>query len=329
MQENREKYTELANRIYDLDGEVYECVGSNLGRTFTGGRERTVRTLSMLMYTKPDWHLLRSELALISNMARTIKNKEEKSRLMEKYNQILKEIEELPDVFGKEDIVDAERVALNNLVLKREKISENDHLVICISRTQGSAGNDIGFELADDLKINYYDVEIFDQVMKRLEAEKGEVSDKENFTDFNKYGKKSPESLKTKLREFNRYHGLPKQDAVFFNMSDLICSLARTEDCIIMGRCADAILRNNHIPHVSLFISAPFGVRVQHIMAVRNMGLRQAARFLKKMDRQHRRYYEFYTGEKWGKPENYDLCINSANYGIKKTIDVIKRLLKQ
>lgn len=190
MQENREKYTELANRIYDLDGEVYECVGSNLGRTFTGGRERTVRTLSMLMYTKPDGHLLRSELALISNMARTIKNKEEKSRLMEKYNQILKEIEELPDVFGKEDIVDAERVALNNLVLKREKISENDHLVICISRTQGSAGNDIGFELADDLKINYYDVEIFDQVMKRLEAEKGEVSDKENFTDFNKYGKK-------------------------------------------------------------------------------------------------------------------------------------------
>ena len=86
---------------------------------------------------------------------------------------------------------------------------------------------------------------------------------------------------KGKLREFNRYHGLPKQDAVFFNMSDLICSLARTEDCIIMGRCADAILRNNHIPHVSLFISAPFGVRVQHIMAVRNMGLRQAARFLK------------------------------------------------
>lgn len=75
MQENREKYTELANRIYDLDGEVYECVGSNLGRTFTGGRERTVRTLSMLMYTKPDGHLLRSELALISNMARTIKTK--------------------------------------------------------------------------------------------------------------------------------------------------------------------------------------------------------------------------------------------------------------
>lgn len=52
MEENQKKYKELANRIYDLDGEVYECVGSSLGRTFTGGREATVRTLSMLMYTK-------------------------------------------------------------------------------------------------------------------------------------------------------------------------------------------------------------------------------------------------------------------------------------
>ena len=49
MEDNQKKYTELANRIYDLDGAVYECVGSSLGRTFTEGRERTVRTLSMLM----------------------------------------------------------------------------------------------------------------------------------------------------------------------------------------------------------------------------------------------------------------------------------------
>ena len=92
---------------------------------------------------------------------------------------------------------------------------------------------------------------------------------------------------------------------------------------------ADAILKNNHIPHISIFISAPFQVRTQHVMDVRNMDMKEAVRFLKKMDRQHKRYYEFYTGEKWGKPENYDLCINSANYGIKETIDVIKRLLNQ
>ena len=324
MQENKNKYYDIAERIYDLDGEVYECVGSSLGRTFTGDKRTCVNNLVMLMRTKPQGHLLRSELALISNMARTIRKDEDRSRLMKKYDEILKEIAELPASFGKVEILDENRAKLNTANL-RQKFSKDDHLIICIGRTQGSAGNDIGFELADKLRINYYYVEIFNQVMKRLEAEKDNVQDKENFTDFNKYGKKTHESLKTKLKELNRYHGLSKQDAVFFNMSDLICELARTEDCLIMRRCADAILKNNHIPHISIFISAPFQVRTQHVMDVRNMDMKQAVRFLKKMDKQHKKYYEFYTGEKWGKPENYDLCINSANYGIKETIDVIKR----
>lgn len=322
---NHEIYTELANRIYDLDAEVYHVLGSSLGRTFTGNRDTTIRTLSMLMYTKPDGHLLRSELALISNMARTIKDPAEKSRLMTEYDEILKAIEQLPNMFGSTDILDAERVALN-LAARREKISENDHLVICISRTQGSAGNDIGFELADKLHINYYDSEIFEQVLKRQEEEKFHIKEKECFTEFDKYGKKR-ETLKSKLRNMYRYHGLNREDAVFFNMSNLICNLARTEDCIIVGRCADIILRNNYIPHISLFISAPFEVRLQYMMNVREMDQKTAVKFLKKMDRQHKKYYEFYTSEKWGTPENYDLCINSANYGIKETIEIIERLI--
>ena len=325
---NQEIYTELANRIYDLDAEVYRVLGSSLGRTFTGNRDTTIRTLSMLMYTKPDGHLLRSELALISNMARTIKDPAEKSRLMTEYDEILKAIEQLPNMFGSTDILDAERAALN-LAVRREKISENDHLVICISRTQGSAGNDIGFELADKLRINYYDVEIFNQVMKRLEAEKDNVQDKENFTDFNKYGKKTHESLKTKLKELNRYHGLSKQDAVFFNMSDLICELARTEDCLIMGRCADAILKNNHIPHISIFITAPFEQRVRRIMEVNDLDHKKAVRLLKKLDRQHARYYNYYTGQKWGDAMNYDICFNSASYGIEESVEIIERMLNQ
>ena len=137
------------------------------------------------MYTKPDGHLLRSVLALISNMARTIRDKSERRRLMIEYDSILKEIESLPDTFGQTDIVDKERISLNNLIARRQnEISENDHLIICISRTQGSAGNDIGFGLADKLRINYYDVEIFDQVLRRLEAEKGAVNDAEYFAGF-------------------------------------------------------------------------------------------------------------------------------------------------
>lgn len=123
MQDNniREKCRELATRLYELDGEVYESVGSSLGRTFTGDREGTIRNLSALMYTKPDGHLLRSEMALISNMARTIKDKEEKSRLMKKYDEIFQEILTLPETFVATDIMDKERVALNHMIKRRKK----------------------------------------------------------------------------------------------------------------------------------------------------------------------------------------------------------------
>lgn len=324
--ENIEKCKKIAERLYELDGRVYECVGSSMGRSFPGNKEHAVRHLTELMYASPNGHLLRSEVALVSNMARTIQDKEVRSPLMREYDEILKEMADLPTTFGNVDILDLERAKLNSSNL-RQTFSKDDHLVICISRTQGSGGNDIGFELADTLKINYYDVGIFNKVLSRLEADTGTVTDQE----CNIYEKRSRLTeglqIKQKLKDISRYHGLPKQDAVFFNMSDLICSMARQEDCIIMGRCADVILKNNRIPHISIFIDAPFSLRMQRIMKVHNMNERQALHFLKKMDKQHKKYYNFYTGGTWGNPECYDLCINSASYGIEETVEVIERMI--
>lgn len=243
MQENKNKYYDIAERIYDLDGEVYECVGSSLGRTFTGDKRTCVNNLVMLMRTKPQGHLLRSELALISNMARTIRKDEDRSRLMKKYDEILKEIAELPASFGKVEILDENRAKLNTANL-RQKFSKDDHLIICIGRTQGSAGNDIGFALADALRINYYDAEIFNEVLRRLDAEKDSVTDVADLgTDLieNKY-QGSGRTIKERLKDFDRYHGLTREDAIFFNQSDLICKMAKEEDFIVMGRCADVIL---------------------------------------------------------------------------------------
>ncbi len=326
-----QKCMEIAERLYELDGEVYRCVGSTLGRTFSGDRRTTIKNLAMLMYTRPQGHLLRSEMALISNMARTIKNREDRSHLMGEYNEILKQVATLDTAFGKVDILDEERARLNTANL-HQKFSEDDHLIICIGRTHGSAGNDIGFALADALKINYYDVEIFNQVLSRLEAEKGSVNDDEKGIigeEFDKYRSNRTFNLKKSLKELSRYHGLTRKDAVFFNQSDLICSMAKSEDFIVMGRCADVILKNNHIPHISIFINAPFELRVHRVMEVNNMSMKQAIRFLKRMDKAHAKYYNFYTGEKWGVAENYDLCINSSSYGIDETVEVIERMINQ
>lgn len=328
MENNRENCEKLARRIYNLDAEVYHLVGSSLGRTLTGDEETCIENLTKVLCTRPQGHLLRSEIALIGNMARTIRNKEDRSRMMREYNEILKEIESIPSSFGSVDILDQELAKLNTSNLG-QKFSEDDHLIICIGRTHGSAGTDIGFALADALKINYYDVEIFNQVLKRLEAEKDSVEDKAGFANISNGDvvAKKMVTLKQHWRNLTRYHGLPKKDAVFFNQSDLICDMAKKEDFIVMGRCADVILTNNHIPHISIFITAPFEMRVRRMMEVNHLDLKQATRLLIKLDRQHERYYNFYTGKRWGHAANYDLCINSACYGIKESVELIERMI--
>lgn len=337
MANNEEKIRELAERIYDLDAEVYSQLGSSLGRVYNQDRERCVNEIVSLLTTRPQGHLLRSELALIGNMARTIKDREERKLVMSEYNRILKEAMSLPTGFASGDVIDPEMARLNTFNLQK-RFSDKDHLIICISWTYGSGGIDVGFKLADKLKINYYDAEIFEAVLKRLEAEKDLLHDP---IGYNKAVEKYQDpasafmpakqlTLRQHIREFSRYHGLSKKDAVFFNQSDLLCEMAKNEDFIIMGRCGDAIMTNNQIPHVSIYITAPFEQRVRHAMEV-NTGLdeKRVRHMLKRMDRQHSHYYNFYTGRKWGHANNYDLCINSASYGIDGTVDFILRMLER
>lgn len=77
--------------------------------------------------------------------------------------------------------------------------------------------------------------------------------------------------------------------------------MAAKEDFIVMGRCADVILTNNRIPHVSIYITAPFEQRVNRIMRMNSsMTEKQVRRLVRKMDQEHTRYYKFYTGRRWG-----------------------------
>lgn len=333
MTNKHEEQLAIANRIYDLDDRVYRILGSSLGRVFNGSRENTIRELTELMTTRPKSHLLRSELALIGNMARTIPSKEDKAKVMREYNEILHMLEKLPDSFGTIDILD-ETLAKLNAANLAGRFSDDNHFIICIGRTYGSAGTDIGFALADALKMNYYDSEIFIEVLERLEAEKDEVvTDHASFAHHQNLnqslGVEHGLSLRERIHQFNRYHGLPKEDAVFFNQSDLLCDMAKHEDFIVMGRCADVILTNHHIPHISIFINAPFELRVRRVMEIDNLTYKAAYKLLKKLDHQHRRYYEFYTGREWGNSINYDLCINSASYGIEGSVQLIERVINQ
>ncbi len=329
---NLQKLTEIAGRIYDLDAEVYRVLGSGLGRVFNVSRQAAIQDLTGVMVEMPKIHYLRSEMALIGNMARTIQDRQARSRIMSEYNEIMKLIETLPTNFNSADILDEEMASLNSANLSG-RFAGGRHLIICIGRTYGCAGTDIGFALADKLKINYYDSEIFAEVLERLEANQDEVKDRSSFAhpqNLNQsLGIDRHRSLKQRLREFNRYHGLPKGDAVFFNQSALICEMAQREDFIIMGRCADVVLTNHRVPHVSIFINAPFQLRVRRVMQTDKLSYKAACKMLRRLDRQHKSYYKFYTGREWGNSINYDLCINSASYGIEGSVQLIERVISQ
>lgn len=326
MGKKKDMLRELAGRIYDLDVEVYEKLGSSLGRVFNQERERCIKELMKLMDSKSKSHILRSQLALISNMARTIEDDTVREVIMKKYEGILQEVTNLPKCFASEDILDEKIAQLNEWNLE-ERFSKDNRLVICIGRAYGCGGSEIGFVLADALKINYYDVEIFNEVLRRMELGREMVEDQGGVPSFQPAPKFTVGQW---IKDVKRYHGLPRRDAVFFDQCDLICDMARREDFVVMGRCADAILTNNHIPHISIYITAPFEQRVRRMMKInKKMSEKQVRELIRRLDKKHARYYEYYTGRRWGAVENYDLCINSASYGIDGSVELIRRMIKK
>lgn len=328
----------LAERIYDLDEKVYRILGSSLGRVYNGDKERNIKYIIDLLESKNGAHILRDELALIGNMAKTIPDIENQSELKDEFSAILELTKIQADKYTRIDILDESRAQLNSLPLK-SRFSEQDKKIICIGRTYGSGGDEVGFALANELGLNYYDKKIFRELLKRMETGKASVWDGSYLYRSNVEGHpvytgrpfedEQQSFIKQFAEDFKRYHGLPKRDALYFTESRLILELAKRENFVIMGRYADIVLRNEGIPHVNLFISAPFEKRVDRMMGLYpNRTEKQIRHMLKRSDARHRKDYMDFTGMKWGMTCYYDLTVNSASYGIPGTVALIMGMLE-
>lgn len=316
----------LAEKIYTLDENVYKALGSSLGRTLIGSREKVLSVLEHELSLRPQGQLILSDMALIGNMARTLPEGASRKQLLTEYNDIIVALKALEEEIAKGDISDQKRVFLNPFATGAKPFSKDDHLVICIGRSYGSGGTEIGFQLADDLHINYYDATIFKDVLERLQA-KREATEKHDIAE-TLHEMRHAHGLKLFTANFNRFHGLPTADALFFNQSQYIEELARKEDFVVMGRSADVILKNAGIPHISIFITAPFESRVKRLMEMHELSFKEAAKLVKREDKAHEHFYHRYTGFKWGSAVHYDLCINSASYGIHESEELIIRVIK-
>ena len=114
-------------------------------------------------------------------------------------------------------------------------------------------------------------------------------------------------------------------DVLFYTQAEIIKGLAEKEDCIIVGRCADDILKGTKGSR-SVFIHAPFEKRVERIMERASIDEREAAALIKKIDKQRRYYYNYFTDKKWEHMTQYDICLDSGSIPEEQILDVLAAL---
>ena len=197
--------------------------------------------------------------------------------------------------------------------------------IIAISRDFGSGGRFICEKLANALNIPCYD-----KALIQITAEKSGLSPK--------YIEQSEETAPSSFL-YNiavssysnpRYSGWSDthtNDRTFFAQSAAIRELAEAGSCVIVGRCADYILRSDP-DLVRVFVCGALEDRIQRGILYHGLDSKNAEDRIKKIDRNRANYYKYYTGKPWGDPHLYDIIINTSFTADDDAVEFIKSSLK-
>ena len=192
--------------------------------------------------------------------------------------------------------------------------------VITIARGFGSGGRTVGKMLAKKLDINHYDGELI------------QLASEESGINIELFGK-ADEHVKTNLfKKYNRSFGeklitpdsddFTSGDNLFNYQAKIIRDLAAKQNCIIIGRCADYILKDD--PKViRLFFYADEKACVKNVIDMYAISEKEARDRIEYIDRSRAAYYKYYTGNEWNDVNNYDLCINTGRLGFDTSVDVV------
>lgn len=190
-------------------------------------------------------------------------------------------------------------------------------MILTIGRQFGAGGREIGKAISEKLGIAYYD--------KELLTEEAKISGlcKEYLE---KWEEKNTGSL---LYSFvmgtRKISGQPSlEEIVRKAQCEAVESVADMGDCVIIGRCADYILRQRK-DILRIFLSADEVVRINRISRREKISLEEAASKMKKMDKVKAAYYSMQTGQQWGNSINYDLCLYVSSFSQEYVLDTILR----
>ncbi len=199
-------------------------------------------------------------------------------------------------------------------------------VVITIARQYGSGGRTIGEMLANDMGIHYYDKELI-----KLASEDSGINERL----FVNADEKIKMNKLFKLVK-NVYNGqlIPPESDDFVSDNNLfnyqakvIKQLAEEESCVIIGRCADYVLKD-YDNVLSVFIHAPKDYCMEQAAKKVSMPPRELEKYIAKTDKRRAEYYKFYTGREWTDARNYDLCLDSSKLGFERCVEEIQAYIK-
>lgn len=198
--------------------------------------------------------------------------------------------------------------------------------IITISREFGSGGREIGKTLAQQLDIPFYDKELLEMASKEsgICKELFESND-ESYTNSFLYSLimgNYPISPEGRINP-----EMPLNHKLFLAQFDTIKKIAENGPCVIVGRCADYILKENS-DVLNFFVMGNLSEKKKRILERYDIEKNKVEDFIKKTDKRRAHYYNFYTDMKWGEAKNYDLCINSSKTGIQGAVELMKSYIQ-
>ncbi len=199
--------------------------------------------------------------------------------------------------------------------------------IITISREFGSGGRELARRLAEKLNVAYYDQEIINEIAKRTDLSAGYVKQITACRPFAAFPIHIGEHMGQSVYVDPV---LQQSSSVYGEQHKLLQELADKSDCLIVGRCADYILRDRH--PFRIFVYASTENKVARCMAHRapgeNLNEQEMKKKIRDLDKGRAKYYEFYCDQKWGAKENYDLMVNTRGEDIEKTANAVYEYLQ-
>lgn len=199
--------------------------------------------------------------------------------------------------------------------------------VITITRQYGSGGREIGRKLAEAYGIPFYDNEIISRAAKDTGFAEAAFERAED-----KASNSLLYSIAMGMNVFSSqdvgFSGLSLDDRIFLAQSKVIRNVAAEGPCVIVGKCADYILREQENV-VNLFIRASLDFRIRRAVEVEGISQEKSAEAVMKKDKSRANYYKYHSGERWDNVLNYDMAICSDLCGIDGTVACLKAYLDQ